>query len=87
VLAHAASYPQLTENIGNIGLLGRCAELGLIASATTAEQVAAAYREYRTIIHHVKLQGAEAVVPVEQLQAEREAVIQLWQRLFADTAS
>lgn len=87
VLAHAANYPQLTENIGNIGLLGRCAELGLIASATTAEQVAAAYREYRTIIHHVKLQGAEAVVPVEQLQAEREAAIQLWQRLFADTAS
>jgi [glutamine synthetase] adenylyltransferase / [glutamine synthetase]-adenylyl-L-tyrosine phosphorylase len=83
VLAHAASYPQLTDNIGNIGLLRRCAQLGLIKSHTLAEQVADAYREYRTLIHHVKLQGAEAVVPSEKLQAERQAVSQLWQMLFS----
>lgn len=83
VLAHADQYPQLTENIGNIGLLRRCAELGLIASETLAEQVATAYREYRTIIHHLKLQGSEAVVPDEQLQPGREAVTQLWHLLFS----
>lgn len=85
VLAHAASHPQLTDNIGNIGLLRRCAELGLIASPVLAEQVADAYRAYRTLIHHVKLQGAEAIVASEELQAEREAVSQLWQRLFLNS--
>lgn len=83
VLAHAASYPQLTDNIGNIALLRRCAQLGLINSSALAERVATAYREYRTLIHHVKLQGLEAVVPSEQLQVERGAVSQLWQALFA----
>lgn len=83
VLAHAASNPQLTDNIGNIALLRRCAQLGLIDSSEIAERVATAYREYRTLIHHVKLQGLEAVVPSEQLQVERGAVSQLWQALFA----
>jgi glutamate-ammonia-ligase adenylyltransferase len=82
VLAQAAQYPELTDNIGNIALLQRCATLGLIESAALAEQVADAYREYRTLIHHAKLQGQEAIVADDQLQAERAAVVQLWQTLF-----
>ncbi|EEF21897.1 conserved hypothetical protein, partial [Ricinus communis] len=73
----------LTDNIGNIALLQRCAQLGLIASSALAESVADAYREYRTLIHHAKLQGQDAVVADDQLQAERAAVVQLWQALFA----
>jgi len=83
VLAQAVHYPELTDNIGNIALLQRCANLGLIESAALAERVADAYREYRTLIHHAKLQGQEAVVASDQLQAERAAVVQLWQALFA----
>lgn len=82
VLTQAAQYPELTDNIGNIALLQRCAKLGLIESAALAEQVADAYREYRTLIHHAKLQGQEAIVADDQLQAERAAVVQLWQTLF-----
>ena len=82
VLAHAVRHPQLTDNIGNIGLLRRCVQLGLIESSALAEQVVSAYREYRILIHHVKLQGGEAVVPNEQLKVEREAVSHLWQALF-----
>ncbi|MBF4990514.1 bifunctional [glutamate--ammonia ligase]-adenylyl-L-tyrosine phosphorylase/[glutamate--ammonia-ligase] adenylyltransferase [Methylophilus sp. QUAN] len=83
VLAQSAHYPELTDNIGNIALLQRCAQLGLIASSALAESVADAYREYRTLIHHAKLQGQDAVVADDQLQAERAAVVQLWQALFA----
>ncbi|WP_029148587.1 bifunctional [glutamate--ammonia ligase]-adenylyl-L-tyrosine phosphorylase/[glutamate--ammonia-ligase] adenylyltransferase [Methylophilus sp. 5] len=83
VLAQAVHYPELTDNIGNIALLQRCANLGLIESAALAERVADAYREYRTLIHHAKLQGQEAVVASDQLQAERAAVVQLWHALFA----
>ena len=82
VLTQAAQYPELTDNIGNIALLQRCAKLGLIESAALAEQVADAYREYRTLIHHAKLQGQEAIVADDQLQAERAAVMQLWESLF-----
>ena len=82
VLSQAAHFPSLTENIGNIALLQRCASLGLIASAALADQVAAAYREYRTRIHHTKLQGQEAIVAEDELQPERQAVLQLWQSLF-----
>lgn len=82
VLAQSAKHPELTDNIGNIALLQRCAKLGLIASSTLAESVADAYREYRTLIHHAKLQGQDAVVADDQLQAERAAVVQLWQALF-----
>lgn len=84
VLAQSAHYPELTDNIGNIALLQRCAQLGLIASSALAESVADAYREYRTLIHHAKLQGQDAVVADDQLQAERAAVVQLWQALFVN---
>jgi len=84
VLAQAAHYPELTDNIGNIALLQRCAKLGLIESSALAEKVADAYREYRTLIHHAKLQGLDALVADDQLQSERAAVVQLWQALLAD---
>lgn len=84
VLAQSARHPELTDNIGNIALLQRCAKLGLIASSVLAESVADAYREYRTLIHHAKLQGQDAVVADDQLQAERAAVVQLWQALFVN---
>ena len=84
VLAQSAKHSELTDNIGNIALLQRCAKLGLIASSTLAESVANAYREYRTLIHHAKLQGQDAVVADDQLQAERAAVVQLWQALFVN---
>ena len=82
VLLHGPAYPELADNIGNIGLLERCASLGMIASADLAEQVAAAYREYRTLIHHTKLQGQEAIVDDTELLPQRTAVKSLWQQLL-----
>lgn len=78
ILAHAHAHPELTANIGNIALLKRCAELGLIP-ADIALPAADAYRELRRLQHRVKLQGAEhARVPPEAAEAASRAVKALW---------
>ncbi len=84
VLRHASQYPQLTPNIGNIALLKRCGELGLI-DATLAGQVADAYRNFRRMQHQIRLQGAErARVELDRVSEEVQAVKHLWQQLFGD---
>ncbi|MFN3593106.1 MAG: bifunctional glutamine synthetase adenylyltransferase/deadenyltransferase, partial [Thiobacillaceae bacterium] len=86
VLAHAHCYPALTANIGNIALLKRCAELGLLP-ADIALPAADAYRELRRLQHSVKLQGAEhARVPAEQVAPMVEPVRRLWHTVFGATA-
>jgi glutamate-ammonia-ligase adenylyltransferase len=83
VLQHAAQYPQLTANTGNIALLKSCGELGLI-DATLAAQVGDAYRLMRRLQHQLRLQGQEAA-RAEPLLVEPHAqhVRQLWQMTLA----
>lgn len=82
VLAHAHQYPQLANNRGNIRLLGMLAELGLI-DRKKAEQVAGAYREYRSLQHAIRLQGeAKARVPLADIQPQANAVMDLWKQVF-----
>jgi glutamate-ammonia-ligase adenylyltransferase len=82
VLAHAHAERELTRNVGNIALLGMCAQLGLVPAAialTSAE----AYREYRRLQHQVRLQGArEARVDGEAQAPRREAVAALCIAVF-----
>ncbi|MCS6785451.1 MAG: bifunctional [glutamate--ammonia ligase]-adenylyl-L-tyrosine phosphorylase/[glutamate--ammonia-ligase] adenylyltransferase [Thiobacillaceae bacterium] len=86
VLAHAHAYPALTDNIGNIALLRRCAELGLLP-AEVALPAADAYRELRRLQHAAKLQGAhEARSAPEPIEPLRQAVLRLWQTVFATAA-
>lgn len=59
VLQHAAQYPQLTSNSGNIALLRLCGELGLI-DAQLAALVADAYLgALRKLQHQLRLQGQD----------------------------
>ncbi|MEX5746295.1 bifunctional [glutamate--ammonia ligase]-adenylyl-L-tyrosine phosphorylase/[glutamate--ammonia-ligase] adenylyltransferase [Massilia sp. X63] len=82
VLRHAADYPQLTANAGNIALLRVCGELGLI-DAGLAQAVADAYRAMRRLQHQVRLQGQEkARVDPQLLGAHPDAVRRLWQACF-----
>jgi [glutamine synthetase] adenylyltransferase / [glutamine synthetase]-adenylyl-L-tyrosine phosphorylase len=81
VLLHAAAYPVLTDNIGNIALLGVLAENGLI-DAGLAEQVQQSYRQYRAWIHASKLQGEPAKVDKALAEPLQQPVIQLWQAVF-----
>ena len=78
VLLHAARFPQLVADIGNIGLLKLCGELGLIEPAL-ATRVADAYRSMRRLQHQMRLQGEQrARVEVQQVAQEAAAVRQLW---------
>ena len=82
VLKYANQYPQLSENIGNIGLLNMCASLGLI-EANLAIKVADAYREYRRLQHGIRLQGiSQAKVEMAQVQNHANKVIALWEFVF-----
>ncbi|NYT46205.1 bifunctional [glutamate--ammonia ligase]-adenylyl-L-tyrosine phosphorylase/[glutamate--ammonia-ligase] adenylyltransferase [Alcaligenaceae bacterium] len=84
VLCHAATYPVLLDNLGNIALLGLAAQVGLIPRHLAID-VADAYREYRRRQHALRLQGAEkARVPSDQLILQRRAVGTLWNTVIGD---
>jgi len=82
VLAHARAHPEMTANIGNIALLKRAGELGLLP-LEIALAAADAYRELRRRQHAVKLQGGEhARAEHGGLAQEINAVKLLWMNLF-----
>lgn len=82
VLRHAAEQPRLTGDIGNIALLKLCGELGLIPS-DLSQQCADAYRTFRRMQHHIRLQGEErARIDKDKVAVETGAVTALWQQIF-----
>ena len=82
VLAHAADYPQLTADIGNIALLKLAGELRLV-DAALAGQVADAYRSFRRLQHQARLQGDErARVEFALVEQEVGPVKQLFLKVF-----
>ena len=83
ILLHAHQYPELTENTGNIALLKRCGELGLIEPQIAAG-TANAYRKFRKLQHNIRLQGIEnARIKKEKIASELLASCSLWKSLFA----
>lgn len=85
VLCHAARYPILLKNLGNIALLRLAAEAGLIP-VTLGVDAANAYREFRKLQHALRLQGAEKarVPPDDLLSSGRAAVSELWNTVIGD---
>lgn len=84
VLRHAAQYPSLTGDIGNIALLKLCGDLALI-DAKLASEVANAYRRFRKLQHQLRMQGEErARTDKQAVSDEIASVQQLWLTLFAD---
>lgn len=84
VLAHAHVYPDLTDNLGNIALLGKAAQHGLIPE-DLATAVQTAYREYRCLQHTNRLNDdPKARLPIDlPLQAHINAVLALKTCVFA----
>ena len=79
ILAYAAQHKTLTENIGNLALLGRFASLGLIDTGS-AQRAQAAYRQYRIWQHQERLQDQKyARVSLELAMPHRAAVLELWE--------
>ncbi len=82
VLRHAAQYPQLTGNLGNIALLRMCGELGLI-DAALGLAVGDAYRAMRRLQHQLRLQGQDnARLDPAQVGQHSANVVRLWEAIF-----
>ncbi len=82
VLCYAQHYPALLNNLGNIALLGIAAQHQLIP-LQLSEPAIQAYRTFRRYQHNLRLQGATvARLPLETVQAERDAVSALWQAVM-----
>jgi glutamate-ammonia-ligase adenylyltransferase len=87
ILQHAAHYPQLTANIGNIALLALCGECRLI-DAELASGTANAYRKFRKLQHQIRLQGEErARVEPKLVENEVKTVVRLWQDVLGEQSS
>lgn len=86
VLRYASQYSELLGNWGNIALLHKAADVGLITKELSM-RVSQAYRMYREYQHRMRLDGAEKTrvsldhMPQELLDA-RQAVEQLWDEIL-----
>ena len=88
VLAHSHAHPGLLDNKGNIALLQRAEDAGLLPAGVGAA-AAQAYRALRAAQHHARLDEASTVLQPEQwapLATHREAVQTLWQHAFGRQA-
>jgi [glutamine synthetase] adenylyltransferase / [glutamine synthetase]-adenylyl-L-tyrosine phosphorylase len=86
ILAHSGQHPELLANAGNIALLQRAEDAGLLP-AGVGRNAANAYRELRRLQHRARLdeqstaldEAAQAAQGTAPLQA---AVRALWQAVF-----
>jgi len=84
VLAHGATHPAMLDNVGNIALLGRAGQAGLI-NADLATRVADAYRQLLQRQHQLRQNDASyARVPAGEFAPEREAVRALWRQVLGE---
>jgi len=81
VLSQAARHPELIDNAGNIALLERAEVIGLLP-AGVGHAAASAYREMRRVQHRARLDEEPTHVFMPELQAQRDAVLLLWQTVF-----
>jgi glutamate-ammonia-ligase adenylyltransferase len=82
VLRHAADYPAIAGDIGNIALLKLAGDLKLIDPPLSVA-VSDAYRLFRKLQHQIRLTGHDrARVELSQVAEPREAVEQLWQQVL-----
>ena len=78
VLLHTAAHPKLADNVGNIALLIRAEEVGLLPLGM-GQAAANAYREMRRVQHRARLNEEPTDVLMEALATERDAVLAVWQ--------
>ena len=82
VLAHSAAHPELQPNLGNIALMQRAEAAGLLP-AGVGEAAATAYRSLRHVQHVARLDEAPTQVAASELRLERDAMLALWNAVFA----
>jgi glutamate-ammonia-ligase adenylyltransferase len=82
VLAYSAAHAELRANVGNIALMQRAEAVGLLPKGV-GEAAADAYRTLRHVQHVARLDEATTQVSATELQAERDAMLVLWNVVFA----
>ena len=83
VLAESGREPKLTENYGNIALLGMAARRGLI-DPDLAQRCADAYRHYRQLQHNKNLRDLARTEINDELRLHYQNVQTLWQQVFGE---
>ena len=81
ILSQSAAHPELLANAGNIALLERAEQLGLLP-AGIGHASADAYRTLRQVQHHARLNEESTLVDATTLTKERQAILALWQAVF-----
>jgi len=81
VLSQSAAHPELVPNVGNIALLQRAQQAGLLPSGV-GERAAAAYRQLRREQHRLRLDEASTQLPAGALASEQAALRALWEAVF-----
>jgi len=81
VLAFGATQRGLLDDVGNIALLRRAEDAGLLP-AGVGSAAADAYRELRRAQHRARLDEKPTQVDPESMATEREAVLALWRAVF-----
>jgi glutamate-ammonia-ligase adenylyltransferase len=85
-LLHAGSHPPVVMFADTIRQLESVASADLVPQATV-DVLTQAYRKYRERAHHLSLEKAEAVVPVEEFADQRAAVTAIWDATMGDSGS
>ncbi len=81
VLAHGAAHAGLLDNKGNIALLQRAQDAGLLPDHV-GTRAADAYRELRRAQHRARLDEQPTQVDPDTLAEHRDAVLALWRTVF-----
>ncbi|MCW5654943.1 bifunctional [glutamate--ammonia ligase]-adenylyl-L-tyrosine phosphorylase/[glutamate--ammonia-ligase] adenylyltransferase [Hydrogenophaga sp.] len=81
VLLHSRDHPELRANTGNINLLRRAEQAGLLTPGM-GEAAARAYRELRQIQHRARLDETPTQVDPEVVAESAAAVRALWQHVL-----
>ncbi|MET4578261.1 bifunctional [glutamate--ammonia ligase]-adenylyl-L-tyrosine phosphorylase/[glutamate--ammonia-ligase] adenylyltransferase [Ottowia thiooxydans] len=81
VLAHSAEHPEMEPNLGNIALLRRAEQAGLLP-AGVGSAAADAYRQLRRVQHRARLNEEPTQVAAESMVTERAAIGALWNAVF-----
>jgi glutamate-ammonia-ligase adenylyltransferase len=84
ILANAHEHPEFLGNLGNFALLARAAALGILEEDQAA-RIGKAYLAYRERLHVAQNNNErKAWIGVDELTAEREAVVRVWKAVFDD---
>jgi glutamate-ammonia-ligase adenylyltransferase len=76
-LLYAGSHPPVVMFADTIRQLESVASADLVPQLTV-DVLTGTYRKYRERSHHLSLEQAETLVPVEEFAAERAAVTAIW---------